>query len=233
LGGLARRAAFFEKIRSEKSSAFFIRGPFEYTRPEKDAELNSTRSRVLDLIYPRLNYDLSFPLSPEYSPPDKQKCDVFPFSSRRVKVATADIDRGKAGFVLLPREMDNQAHSRVQKAIEDFRRSPEIVLVLAVSGLGAVEENKLFSEYDFSPDILLGGGPGAGMRGRIKNRGKTLWIRPYSRGKSVSFIRVFSLPGEDGFKKWVKNKNVEFGVIPLRGDIPLDRDIQKIISEKW
>lgn len=128
--------------------------------------------------------------------------------------------------------MDKQAHSRVRKAIEDFRRNPKVDLVLAVSALGAVKENKLFSEHDFSPDILLGGGPGAGMRGRLKNRGKTLWIRPYSKGKSVSFIRVFSLPGEDGFKKWVKGENVEFGVTPLRGDIPLDRDIQKIISER-
>jgi hypothetical protein len=150
-----------------------------------------------------------------------------------VKIATADIDGGKAGFVLLPREMDKQAHSRVQEVIQDFRRNPEVVLVLAVSALGAVEENRLFSEHDFCPDILLGGGPGAGMRGRLKNRDKTLWIRPYSKGKSVSFIRVFSLPGEDGLKKWVRKKNVQFGVIPLRGDIPLDEDIREIISEKW
>lgn len=129
--------------------------------------------------------------------------------------------------------MDARAYSRVRKTIEDFRRNPEVDLVLAVSALGAKKENKLFSEYDFSPDILLGGGPGAGMRGRIKNRGKTLWIRPYPEGKAVSFIRIFSLPGENGFKKWVKGENVEFGVTPLRGDIPLDRDIQKIISEKW
>ncbi|MFP4169157.1 MAG: hypothetical protein ACLFSY_10010 [Desulfonatronovibrionaceae bacterium] len=220
-----------KKNRAEEEAGVWIRGPYEYKNPDRAESPSPERVALLNRVYSRLDYDLSFPLSIEHIPEDIQD-GALSFSTAEAKTLFADTAAGRIGFLLLPREAGEQSRIGMQKTIERLRKDPEVVLVVAVSSLGAKEENALFSDQDFSPDVFLGGGPGAGMRGRVKDNGQTLWVRPYPRGTAVSVIRFYSLTGRSGEHTWVKNETVEFDALPLRGKYKRDKEILDILTGK-
>ena len=182
-------------------------------------------------IYAILDYDIGFPVLPLDVSGKKQIENKIPFSENVIKETSIKTENGEIGFVVLPSKIIDDDYALINGIVEKFRKDPEVFLVIAISSLGAKKENLLFEGHGFSPDILFGGGRGSGLRGRLKNNGKTLWVRPYPEGKSINFIRVLHPPGEGKNWEWVKGQNVEFDVVPLRGEIRDDTEVRKILSE--
>ncbi len=225
---MARRASFFQKLRSQKKSVLLLRGPYEYFSPGKKKNPSSSLFKRLNTVFSRLDYDFSFPLSLKYS---NQGRKALSFTKDDLGKAVIHTQKGGLGVVLLPTKLQEGDYSKINGAVQDFRANGDVSLVIAVSALGAKKENSLFQGHGFVPDILLGGGEGAGLRGRLKNGGKTLWVRPYPEGKSVNYIRILSPLGPVSSGKWKKNKNVQFGVYSLGGDIQSDPGIKKLLDE--
>ena len=209
----------------------FVRGGYEYVKPDQ-VELPDEKLRGLfKRIYTVLNYDIGFPVLPLDILGKDSINNEIPFSENVIKKTSIKTENGDIGFVVLPSKIRDDHYVRINEIIERYRRNPEVFLVIAVSSLGAKKENLLFEGHGFSPDILLGGGRGSGLRGRLKNDGETLWVRPYPEGKSINFIRVFYPPKDGKNRKWIRGENVEFDVLLLRGENRDDPEVREIFSD--
>ncbi len=67
---------------------------------------------------------------------------------------------------------------------------PQVNLVIGLSPWGYQGEvNVLGSAEDKRGlDVLIGGGHGSGNRGKIMAGGRTLWMRPFPKGKGVHHV---------------------------------------------
>jgi hypothetical protein len=75
-------------------------------------------------------------------------------------------------------------------------------LVVAISPWGYLAENAYLAR-DAAPDmdVLLGAGPGPGTA-QSAAKGKVLWVRSYTRGKTVQTVELRAFPGVDRDFTW-------------------------------
>lgn len=103
-------------------------------------------------------------------------------------------------------------------------------LVVAVSPLGLSGEKELLRHMQ-GVDILLGSGPGYGFSSRILESGKTIWSRPFTRGKTLNIITLYTLPSGD-FRVWRKDVNFHSEAAPLDDSIRQDTTVMKLLESQ-
>ncbi len=101
-------------------------------------------------------------------------------------------------------------------------------LTVAISPLG-LELEKEFLGRTEGLDVLLGGGPGYGFSSKIAGTGKTIWTRPFTRGKTLNIITLYVLPSNDS-TTWTKGANFQAEAIPLDDSIRQDQTVQQLLE---
>ena len=118
---------------------------------------------------------------------------------------------------------------QVQEAVQALRARTR--LVVAMSPWGYSLEKELLNSGGAMPDLLLGTGIGIGLVGNIEAKGKTLWIRAFTQGKSISRIDILAWPdhANDNFK-WTEAQNIRMTLFGLTDQHQEDRQILSLMQ---
>lgn len=108
---------------------------------------------------------------------------------------------------------------------------PLVDLVVGISPWGQAMEQDYLEAAKPHLDILLGAGPGAAMPGRFEKEGRTLYLRPHDKGKTLAVIRLTGHPLFDqAYGLGVDKRGlVAANYIPLTDSIPTDPAVLDIL----
>lgn len=234
---MARRATYFKlvrKVQPKNVPLLTLAGSCEFGREglgSKDAE----SLKALLRSYALLGYDLGllggFELK-EFSNNGLTPPDGWRHPSRAEFVR---LDRGgvRIGVILFPElpagtpAAPGRVVSDIEAILKAQRGKVDVLIGLSPWGLW-IEKAYLESGAD-TPDLLLGSGPGIEVPGNILAKGKTFWIRPYAKGKTVSRIDLLDLPrGRTDFV-WAENGNIRFESPALTDSYIEDMDVLSAI----
>ncbi len=213
MGGLARRATVF----NERPHALRIAGAGELhtvTDPE--------RLHRLGQAFQRLRYDLMAVTAAEDAALRAAQVDL----PREVFGPTPQLrflssPAGPVAVIVFPASpADLQA---VIALAEEARH--QAGLVIGLSPWGAEAEQAMLATAPQALDLLLGAGPGPGSGGLFMNDGATVWLRPYTEGKTVAEVRIPTLPQPGTKVRWQPGDNLTATAIGLTHFIPSDPEI--------
>lgn len=126
----------------------------------------------------------------------------------------------RVGVLLLPTLPDGATTlplalvQQIEGAVRTLRAKAR--LIVAMSPWGYSLEQELLKSDGPLPDVLLGSGVGIGLVGNISPKGKTLWIRAFTQGKSMSRIDILAWPDHaDANFKWTEEQNVRMTLLGL------------------
>ena len=141
----------------------------------------------------------------------------------------------KIGVVLLP-PLAEGAESppaalvrQIQEAVLGLRAKTRLVVVMSPWGYSL--EQKLLNSGVAMPDVLLGSGLGIGLVGNIEAKGRTLWIRAFAQGKSMSRIDILDWPdhANENFK-WTEGQNIRMNLLGLTDQYLEDKHMLSLMQ---
>ena len=103
-------------------------------------------------------------------------------------------------------------------------------LVIGISPWGSRQERIFLEAAKGAYDIILGGGPGKGMRGNMDISGSVLWARGFAKGKMAAVIDLLVWPRRQPDWEWFEGFNVRFPLVPLDHTIPSAPKTLSILS---
>lgn len=103
-------------------------------------------------------------------------------------------------------------------------------LVVAVSPWGLAEEKELLAKARGAIHLLLGAGPGTGLRGLVLDEGRVAWVRGFERGKSLAVVTVPVLPGAGRDAKWLENDSISCESLPLDDSVASDQEVDALFE---
>ncbi len=105
-------------------------------------------------------------------------------------------------------------------------------IIVGISSWGREREEFFLTKAEPVIDVLLGSGPGSGMRGRIEGSGKTYWVRTLTKGKYVLLVDAYQLPGPAADHKWKQSDTIAESFVELDVRIPDDKDVRALFQGK-
>lgn len=243
MGGLARRAALIaskKKDTEAETVRLFLAGPYELQDIDENKSPAVKAPKITGQAFESLGYDAMM-LTPEDASvlgadmPEALKAWVTPPG----KVTSKIIERknlriGLVYFPVLatpetpPTDADMNA---VRKEALNLR--PNVDVIIGVSPWGIQAEQaflKKFKEVQQPLDVLLGGGHGSGNRGKLEADSTTAWVRPFSKGKSVSVVRLENISNRHA-ESYVKHESdVRFDLVVLDDKAPIDPAMDNLLA---
>lgn len=105
-------------------------------------------------------------------------------------------------------------------------------ILVGISAWGRAREAFYLQNADPVLDVLLGSGPGSGMRGRIEGQGGTYWVRSITKGKYMLLVDVASLPATTIAHRWKQPETIRDTFVELSVRIPDDQDVRALFQGK-
>ncbi len=239
MGGLPRRATWFSRVRAENGpERLYIAGPYEFLPfNEYDDTPSLVFAKSFIDAYKMLDYDRVY-ITPEerdwltkYGGPD------LPASFRVMgdTPLTDIVERNgkRIGFVLFPVpakffEATGEDVVKVEAVAEGLRG--QVDLVVGISGWGRTNEQFYLEHASPALDVLIGTGPGSGMRGVIEGQGSTYWVRSLTKGKYLLLLDIKSWPDEN--RRWKKPETIDEKFEELDVRIPDDTAVRALFQGK-
>ena len=235
MGGLARRAAFIADKRKTDDPGtvrLFIAGPYELQDIDENKSPAAKAPQVVGQAYASLEYDAMM-ITPEDAAvlgqdmPEALKAWAAPVG----KVASRSFERknlriGLVYFPVLPSGKEQPSADQMEEVVKQARAlRADGNVVIGVSPWGFAGEKVFLEKYtgpDQPVDILLGGGHGSGERGKLAADGSTAWLRSFSKGKAVNFVRLENISErhKDSYRK--PESEVRFELAVLDESAPID-----------
>ncbi|MFO7803326.1 MAG: hypothetical protein R6V55_13630 [Desulfovermiculus sp.] len=241
MGGLARRASVLQKWQ-EKHNAVAVAGGYELSRPEHQAL--QTALRIFPDAFGKLGYDIGAlsraeaqQLHAAYPEGNVLPSGWMTFSSQP-QTAVFTHQGLRLGFILLPETEASPSgtdhpdqsieFTEISNSLQNLKETCD--LTIGLSPWGWKQEKHFLASKASRPDILLGSGPGAAVQGKLSADGRTLWIRPYSRGRALSVLTIYD-PQEKGWKDgWKINTNVRHQFQVLDQKVPTDPHMENQLN---
>lgn len=235
MGGLARRAALIAEKRKQidpSTVRLFIAGPYEMQDIDENKSPAAKAPKVVGQAYESLDYDaiMLTPADAAVLGPEMPK-SLKGWAVPPGKVMTRTFERKnlRIGLVFFP-VLSSQEAEPTDADMEEVRRQgrnlrAEVDVVIGISPWGFNGEKAFLDKYkgaDQPLDVLLGGGHGSGNRGKLEAGSATAWVRSFSKGKSVSFVRLENISDrhKDSFRK--HEADVRFDLVVLDEKAPID-----------
>lgn len=211
-------------------------GGFEYIRPQGSPQPKETLT-ALAAAYDRMEYDVGL-LTPDeaqlfsrlgVTPPAWQKtADQEPFYS-------IPVEDKVVGFVRFPslkegEEMPSDALVSEITALLKRKRGG-VDLLIALSDWGWQAEREYYEkDPEVVPDFLLGSGYGSGINGRLRADNRSVWVRPYDKGRSVCVIEVFKWQKPENPFAWKVTINYKTSSVGLNDDIEANKGVDALFQ---
>lgn len=228
MGGLGRRATLFAELRRDHPGRIlFLAGPNEFLPPAGLKSPTPKLARALAEAYEALGYDAIYPTHAETSwlrASGASLPGVARETGDRPLIRVVEAGGVRLGLVALPElpaGQETPPRSMIDAAARAARDlAAKADLVAGISPWGATAEAALLSSTDAPFDLLLGGGPGPGLAGRLMEEDRTLWARSYTMGKAFHTIRVRALAERAGKgRRWIKDGNLFLDFKVLNKDV--------------
>ena len=243
MGGLARRAALIASKKKDlepDTVRLFLAGPYELQDIDENKSPAATAPKIAGQAHAALEYDAMM-LTPADAAvlgaemPETLKTWVTPSG----KVVSRIIERknlriGLVYFPVLatpetpPTDADMEA---VKKEALNIR--PNVDVVIGVSSWGIQGEQAFLNKFKEFPqplDVLLGGGHGSGNRGKLEADSTTAWVRPFSKGKSVSMVRLENISNRHADSRMKHESDVRFDLVVLDEKAPVDPGMDALLA---
>lgn len=185
---------------------------------------------MLTAAHEHMDYDLGI-LAPKET--DSQ-AKPLPAPWRRVDATPRTVVLEKKGVrlgvVIFPEhpETPERAFKAISSRTQRLHRTCD--LVLGVSSWGKQLEREFLTQAPGAVDILQGSGPGGPLPFRLTTGGKTVWVRPYSKGKTVQRLDILELPRQTP-TTWNKGQNIALRLVSLNEDMPEDATVAKTLQD--
>jgi len=243
MGGLARRAALIASKKQDTDPAtvrLFVAGPYELQDIDENKSPSATVPRIAGQAFAALENDAMM-LTPADAAvlgadmPETLKAWVTPPG----KVASKVIERKnlRIGLVFFPALATPETSpsdadmNAVRKEARNLR--PNVDVVIGVSPWGFAAEKAFLEKYkgeDQPLDVLLGGGQGSGSRGKLEADSTTAWVRPFSKGKSVSVVRLENISDRHAESYRKHESDVRFDLAILDDKAPVDPEMDTLLA---
>ena len=208
---------------TKDAPVYFLAGGYEFVQYLTQTPPSHKRLEFMAKAFDVLHHDLLFVTPAERAV--LAKAGVKPrggwLGSEHLEQHILHSEGGpRVGVILLPplpptaSALPSAMVRQVEDAVRSLRATTKLVVAMSPWGYGY--EQELLKTAGPLPDILLGSGPGIGLTGNIAAEGKTVWIRAFTQGKSVSRIEILALPEHNSNFKWTEEKNIRmtlFGLI--------------------
>lgn len=210
-----------------------IAGPYELMRP-RTKNLSSQRRDTLQRVFAALDFDFGV-LAPEEErlfARDSSLSDWLAAGDEPETAVMTVMDR-TVGVIALPRFEGRQDWDSFIQALRPTLQAMRLKsdLLIGISSWGWNLESHFLTGPDSGLDLLLGSGPGPAFRGKYMAHNKTLWIRPYSRGRAVNTITIPNFQDTAWLVSgWKPNVTIRTGLAILRGSMPQDPTVSAIIK---
>ena len=196
-------------------------------------------ARTLGAAYARLGYDAGYVTSGDARELGDAASAVLkgghdnggPVASRIVE------KEGKRfGLVFMPEPPDSEkgpTEAQMDAVMAEAEKlRPQVDMVIGLSPWGYQGEVDFLDRVKDKRglDVLFGGGHGSGNRGKVMAGGRTLWMRPFPKGKAVSVVRVEQLPGRGVATVWKENEYAGFETIILDEQVPQEPDMEELLK---
>lgn len=143
-------------------------------------------------------------------------------------------DIGVVQFPYLPFGQDNPTPEMI-RSIKNAAKAlkPSVKLVVGISNWGRRNELNFLTNTDPVLDILLGAGPGRGMKGELAGKGKhTFWTRSERNGKYMNVINILAWPSDTSGKQWAIGRNITDSIDPLTVQLASHPGYDSLFAEK-
>lgn len=214
----------------------FIGGGYEFAQPGTESDRHPAAVANLKKAYELLGYDI-FLLSPtdatvlRTTKVPAPKGWQSPLEAPGLVVR--DVPGGRLAFVLFPDTgspdpaMDEELIRYARKLRDEGRYN----LIVGVSTWGAARERDFIEQHDPVFDIVLGSGLGPGYAGLYLKDNKVLWVRAFTKGKSVLSVAMPVLPPAGGKVVWAPETSVKTFSAPLGDGLAADPEIRAIFGQ--
>ncbi len=141
---------------------------------------------------------------------------------------------GVVQFSYLPYGQDNPTPAMIQEVVAAAKAlKPSVKLVVGISNWGRRNELNFLTNTDPVFDILLGAGPGRGMKGELAGKQKhTFWTRSERNGKYMNIVNVLAWPSDTSEKHWTIGQNITDSIDPLTFQIASHPDYSGLFEDK-
>jgi len=241
LGGLPRRATYFEQLRAEtpqEAVLFLVAGPHEFL-PQSEFDTVPSLVFAPGLIdaYEMLGYQRVY-ISPQEKdwlekygeqplPDFFRTLDDAPFTE---VVEVDGLRVGVVGFPVPPQffEPSQQDVDAIVQAARSLQGQADIIV--GISSWGRQRESFYLQHAEPVLDVLLGSGPGSGMRGVIEGAGSTYWVRSLTKGKYMLVLDINRLPDGAGQRQWKSPGTIRDEFVELGSRIPDDQQVRALFK---
>jgi len=214
----------------------FIGGGYELAKPGAENGTSSDTVGLLKKAYEKLGYDV-FLLAPsdaltlENTGVNAPKGWQAPLEKPRV--ITRALQGGSLAFVLFPDtgRADAALEAELVELARSLRAEGRHNLIVGVSTWGSPRENDFILGREPVFDIILGSGEGPGYAGIYLQDNRVLWVRAFTRGKSVHTVTIPALPAPGEKVVWAPEQSVRTLAQPLGDNIASAPDIQAIFTQ--
>jgi hypothetical protein len=213
----------------------FIGGGYELAQPGTEGDRHPSTVEQLKRAYGLLGYDI-FLLSPTDAVLLKNTKTQIPRGWQapldEPLLVERNVPGGRLAFVLFPDagRPDPAMERRLAGFARDLRAKERYNLVMGVSTWGAERESAFIEEAEPVFDIILGSGDGPGYSGLYLRDNRVLWVRAFTKGKSVHSVTVPVLPAPGEKAVWSPEQNVRTVVRALGDDVAPVPEIQGIFA---
>ena len=229
---MARRATFFKSIRAA-CPAVIIGGGYEFARPGTESDRHPVAVNNLKRAFELLDYDIFFLSPADRTVLENTKTDPAPawrLPSDVPGLIVRDVPGGRLAFVLFPDsgQADPAAEEELVRYARALRDKGIYNLVIGLSTWGSAREQAFIENHDPVFDIVFGSGPGPGYAGLYLRENRVLWVRAFTKGKSMMSVAVPVLPPTGNKIVWSPETTVKAISAPLGDGLPSDPEIKAI-----
>lgn len=197
---------------------------------------SEAKARDLAKIFSGMGYDLGLLTPDEAGMFEALHTGPGPAfkSPRAPEAVTLPLSRNQTAAVVLfppPPPGKEQPSLALIEAVDRTvsEMSPKPQIVVGLSPWGYFNEKDYLKQARNPVDILLGSGPGLALSGKIAADGRTVWVRPYSRGKTLMQIEVLQWPERKHGFQW-PDKSVRVLSDPLDDKVRPDPETAAILA---
>lgn len=230
---MARRATYFKAAR-ENADTVIVSGGYEFSPFGLERDRHPSVISMLKRAYNLLGYDITL-----RAPNDAVAFEhagieagqwVGPFDEPQL--VTRKVQDGSLAFILFPDsgQHDPDIEDKTAALAESVRKDGKYNLIIGVSTWGANREQDFIDRHGAAFDIILGSGPGPGYAGLYLRDNSLLWVRAFTKGRSVLGVTIPSLPKPGGKILWEPQTTVLTTSAPLGGDVASDPEINAIFN---
>jgi hypothetical protein len=217
----------------ENPDTVFIGGGYEFAKPGADNGTSPDTVGLLGKAYAMLGYDI-FLLSPTDALAIGNAGLKLPKGWQppldKPRVVTRTVQGGSLAFVLFPDtgRADAAQEAELVELARSLRAEGRHNLIVGVSTWGSPRENDFILSREPVFDIVLGSGEGPGYAGIYLQDNRVLWVRAFTRGKSVHTVTIPALPAPGVKAVWDPEVSVTTLAAPLGDGVAADPEVEAI-----